>query len=465
MNLTLPELLLTAFLIGLCLWRSKAALFLLWPISILVFPTARLMIGFPIYIYDILAVIILANYWRPLLGIRWSLIAIPWHYVFWALILVCGLIWPIVIYSFIPEIGWVSGHAVLAFLSLAFGALLFYDDALERERVFLGYGMAASLMVLGLIGLIQFGSVDTSRAITNFFYRDFAEDAFVMTDFYAQIAAERAAGPFGSPNGLGIVGVLAALMCLVLVRRKPLLIACLLAGAIAVMASVSRQAMIAAVLATMAYFIFAQARQKGGLTVILIVLGPFLVMAFLGSDFAASTLERFSRWDTGIQEDDNFTARYIDGPLRLFEAVRAHPDIVLFGTGPDINKLYSAGSGMVARAQGFLSIGYGLFFFQYGILGIIAALWMHIQAWVQLKFMPVDLRGKFAAILTAILTFYVADNAPNTSESVAMLCLLPIGMVAGQALKASQARALALASQQAPMHAAPRPFVTRQSPG
>lgn len=465
MNLTLPELLLTAFLIGLCLWRSKAALFLLWPVSILVFPTARLMIGFPLYVYDVIAVIIFACYWKNILALRWSSVAIPWHYVFWTLILVCGLIWPFIIYPISPESAWVSAHAFIAFLSLAFGALLFYDDRLESERKFLGYGIATAVIVLGVIGLIQFGSVETSQAITNFFYRDFSDDSFFMSEFYARITAERAAGPFGSPNGLGIVGALAALMCFVLIRNKPLLIACLVAGAIAVMASVSRQAMIAAVLATLAYFIFAQARQKGGLAVILIVMGPFLVMAFLGSDFAASTLERFSRWDTGIQEDENFTARYVDGPLRLIEAVRAYPDIILFGTGPDINKLYSAGSGMVGRAQGFLSIGYALFFFQYGILGIIAGLWMHIQASVQLRFMPVDLRGKFAAILTAIVTFYVADNAPNTSESIAMLCLLPIGMLAGQALKASQARALALASQQGVLQAAPRPFVTRQSPG
>lgn len=465
MNLTLPELLLTALLIGLCLWRSKAALFLLWPISILVFPTARLMIGFPLYVYDIIIVVIFAYYWKPLLSIRWSLTAIPWHYVFWGLILVCGLIWPIAIYSFIPEIVWVSGHALLAFVSFGLGVLLFFDDRFDTERRFLGYGVAASVLALGSIGLIQFGSVGTSQAIANFFFRDLGDDAFMLSESFARLAAARAAGPYGSPNLLGVVSVLGALTTLVLTRNKPLLIATLVAASIAVMASVSRQAMIGAALATAAYFLFAQSRQKGGLTIILIVLGPILVIAFLGSEFATTTLERFGRWESGIQEDDNFTARYIDGPRRLLETVIAHPDIVLFGTGPDVGKLYSAGSETFSRAYGFLSIGYALFFFQYGILGLIAGVWMHIQAWVQLRFMPEDMRGKFAAVLTAIVTFYFADNAPNVSESIAMLCLLPIGMLAGQALKASQARALALASQQGVLRAAPRPFVTRQSPG
>ncbi|MDZ4363985.1 hypothetical protein [Brevundimonas sp.] len=465
MNLTLPELLLAAFLIGLCLWRSRAALFFLWPISILIFPTARLVIGFPLYIYDVVAITIAASYWKEILGIRWSIAAIPWHYVFWTLILICGVLWPLVIYDFNLEIFWVYSHATIAFSSFAFGSLIFFKDELTEERKFLGYGIAVSALTIGTIGAIQFGSVEVSKAISDVFYRDLAEDSLFVSDYYAQIASERAAGPYGSANGLGIVGVMTALMIIVLVRHKPLVIACLIASAFAVLASVSRQAMIAAALATIAYFVFAQSRQKGGLLVILVVLGPMLVIAFLGSDFAASTLERFSRWETGIQEDDNFTARYIDGPLRLIEAVRAFPDIILFGTGPDIQKLYSAGSGMIGRAQGFLSIGYALFFFQYGILGLIAGVWMHIQAWAQLRFMPVDLRGKFAAILTAIVTFYVADNAPNISESIAMLCLLPIGMLAGQALKASQARALAVAGQQASRQVAPRPFVTRQSPG
>jgi len=469
MNLTLPELLLTLVLIGLALWRSKAALFLLWPIAILVFPTARLMVGFPLYVYDVIAVAILVSYHRQILGIRWSAAAVPWHYVFGALILVCGLLWPIVIYSLIPEIVWVSGHAMISFMTFAIGAAVVYRG-LDRERRFLGYGIAASLIAVGLIGLIQFGSYDMSRAVTRFFYRDYAADAFVMSDFYAQITASRAAGPYGSANGLGIVGVLAGLMALILVRNKALLTACLVAAAIAVMASVSRQAMMAAALALMAYFALAPAGQKSRLTLILIMAGPLLIVLFLGSDFSASIMERFGRWDSGIQQDDNFAARYVRGPIRLFETVAAFPDIILFGTGPDLRKLYSAGAEMIDRARGFLSIGYGLFFFQYGVIGLVAALWMHVQAWSQLRFAPPALRGSYAAILTAIVTFYIADNTPNVSESVAMLCLLPLGMLAGHALRVSQAQVRSRAGSARPRYGpAPRPVAagarSAMSPG
>lgn len=440
MNLRLPEIAVFAILLAFALYRGRSSLFALWPVAILVFPTARISLGFPIYLYDIVAAAILFLYRGELLALRWGADRMPWHYVFFALIVICGLAWPLFVLPPSAQMVWVAAHAVLAFAGIAIFALIFSEGGYARERVLLGYGVAASVLVLGVIGLLQFGSPDTAGQVAGIFYRDFGEDAFVNSRSYAQMAAQRAAGPYGSANILGVVAVLGALAASLLVRERMLLTATLVAALIAILSSVSRQAMIGVVLAGVVYFLMSRRRERIGAGMFVAVAAPLIVVGFLASDYSASVFERFGRWSEGVQEDDNFTARYIDGPARLANAVQEFPSILLFGTGPDIGKLVSAGIRTGGREAGFVSVGYLLFLFQYGVLGLAAAIAMLVQAWRHLRFVPSAQKARAAALLTAICTFYLTDNAPNISESVTMLCFLGVGAGAGCAIRALSRR-------------------------
>lgn len=448
MNLTTLEIALFFFcLAGARFGLGRAGLFLMWPIAVIVFPTARLYYGFPLYLYDAIVALMLVDYRRELLALRWNWKQIPWHYVFIALILVSGIAWPLVVMPVNVQAIWVVGHALLTFSGFGLAALIFYDSGRVRERLWLGYGIAISVLVLGAIGLTQFGSPAAAGRVAAFFYRDFAQDAFIHSKFYAEIAARRAAGPYGSPNLLGTVAVLAALAASMLVRQRVIVMAVLVAGTIALLSSVSRQAMIGAVLAGIIYFIVSRGRQKLGAGVIALAAAPLLVVAFLASDYSTSVLERFGRWDEGITQDDNFSARYVDGPVRLATTIGKFPSIFLFGTGPDITKLAGGGVYTGGREAGFVSISYLLFLFQYGIIGLIAGIAMHIEAVHNLKFVPVVMRARAAALLTAVFTFYLADNGPNVSETVTMLCLLAIGVCSGSALRVVRMRQPMPASQ------------------
>lgn len=439
MNLTIIEMALFALCFaGVRFGLGRAGLFLLWPVAVIVFPTARLYLGFPLYLYDIIVALMLIEYRHELLALRWNWKRIPWHYVFIVLILISGIAWPLVVMPVNAQAVWVVAHALLAFSGFGLTALIFYDTGRVRERLWLGYGIAASVLVIGAIGLIQFGSPSSAGQVAAFFYRDFAQDAFIHSKFYAEIAARRAAGQFGSANTLGTVVVLGALAASLLVRQRMILLAVFGAGVIALLSSVSRQAMIGAILAGIIYFIVSRGREKLGAGVIAVAAAPLLVVAFLASDYSTTVLERFGRWDQGISQDDNFAARYVDGPARLAATIGKFPSILLFGTGPDIPKLAAGGVYTGGREVGFVSISYLLFLFQYGVFGLIAGIAMHLEAIRNLKFVPPGMRARTAALLTAVFTFYLADNGPNVSETVTMLCLLAIGICSGSALRAAQ---------------------------
>ncbi|MDF7774416.1 hypothetical protein P1X14_04085 [Sphingomonas sp. AOB5] len=453
MNLTIPEMALFFFAILLARFGAgRAGLFLLWPILVLIFPTARLFFGFPLYLYDFIVALMLFEYRREYFSLRWGGGRTPWHYVFFVLIVVSGIAWPLVAMPVNVQTIWVAAHALLTFSTIGLVALVFADSNKVRERKYLGYGLIACVVALGVIGLLQFGSPASAGRVAQFFYRDFGADAFLNSKFYAQIAAQRAAGPYGSPNILGVVAVIAAIAVTLLVRSRVLILITFGAASIAILSSVSRQAMIGAIVAAVAYFILSRGRSRLNASVVAIAAAPLLVVAFLASDYSTTVLERFSRWDQGIQQDDNFTARYVDGPARLAETIGRYPSILLLGTGPDIGKLASSGVPTDGREYGFVSISYVLFLFQYGVIGLIAGIAMHIQGWRNLRYVPVSVRARLAAMLAAVYAFYLADNAPNVSESVTMLCLLPIGIGAGCALQALQARRVASAAQ---------PFVPR----
>ncbi|HEY6815831.1 MAG TPA: hypothetical protein VI168_09860 [Croceibacterium sp.] len=435
MNLNGPEVLL--FLLALAILRAtgRPGLFAMWPITFIVFPTARLYYGFPLYLYDIVSVLLLLEYRRDLLALRWGWNCLPWHYVFFALIAVSGVAWPLVVFSPNPQIAWIAFHTSLAMAAFGLSAMMFADPRKVRERAMLGYGLAASIIVMGLIGALQFGSPANAGQIASFFFRDFGDETFVNTDFYAEIAAERAAGPYGSANILGVVAVLGAMAASIVVRNRALLLVTFAAAAIALLSSVSRQAVIGLLLMGPVYFLMTRSRERFWAVLLSLTMLPLLAAAFMASDYVTPLFERFGRWEGGIENDANFVARYVAGPERLAEAISEFPSILLFGTGPDIGKLVAAGVDTHGREFGFASVSYLLFLFQYGILGLVAGVSMHIQAMNQLKLVPDAIRARVAAMIAAVVVFYLTDNMPNISETVTILCLLPIGLCAGCAIQ------------------------------
>ena len=125
MNLSLPLFFGLLAALVLLAWRKPAGLFLLWPIALLLFPSTRTNLGAaPVYWYDAVSVIILARLYLSADLAHWPGGVPRWHWWFVASGVVFGTLLPLARYGASLEMGWILGHAALAWMAFPIGVAL-----------------------------------------------------------------------------------------------------------------------------------------------------------------------------------------------------------------------------------------------------------------------------------------------------------------------------------------------------
>ena len=219
-----------------------------------------------------------------------------------------------------------------------------------------------------------------AAAINDFYFRDMQGHLVLLEEVGARISASRVNGPHGDPNTFGGTTALVCVIALLLLPQRARRLAPVIIGlaGIVVGATVSRQVLVAAVLAFGVAFLLGTARTKVrivGATATLIVLG-------LVSGVAASWGERLSRWEGGVGQDMNVVGRIVIGPQRLLSVIAVDPTVLVTGVGLDVQKLVKKAADKQAEVgiyqMGFVSNSFLLPLYYLGITGFVLtfALWI-----------------------------------------------------------------------------------------
>jgi hypothetical protein len=414
-----------ALYVALCLgllFFYRRGLFFLLPITLIVFATMRFQAGFPLYLFDVSAALVLFVCLREGALRAWPRAIAPVHYILMGLLVFTGFVVPLFRYGFSTQSLWVTGHAMLAYAQVITGVALVCIPALKASRQHLVWGIVVALAALAIIVWLQFGNPGMSRTINAFFFRD-QTTSQTLTEFGAKLMAQRAAGPFGNPNIPGVIGILGAFVVWLLASRRWALLAFALAVAI-VIPTVSRQAILALVLCLAIWLITGAPKTRiAGFALLALVPLASPIVASIPS--LAPTIERFSRWQGGALEDNNVSGRLLDGPARLWNLIVEKPDTAVVGAGWDVQKLMSQGVDVGIYGTGFVSNSFLLWLYFAGVIGLLFILFFFgrlLQAALKARG---DLRARSLAIVFPLMFLYFSDNGGILIEAfVNNICLL-----------------------------------------
>ena len=431
MNLSIP-IFLAFVVLSLSLFLLKPTwVFFLYPVTLCVLPTFRGMVGMPIYLFDVLSVLILFIINRTTRSAGWPKSIFPWPGMLVFLLAIFGIFVPILRYGLLPEIFWIAAHAFLAFVFLRNGAALTTHAELKPHNDALVLGFLAALAALAVISVLERGSPAMSGLFNAIYFRDFSNSFSGATigsdnsrDAGAIQISQRAAAGFGSPNNLGELAVLAAAWVWFVKGGKTGIFAWLFSACI-IFATVSRQALFA-----IALCLFGFGMLRGGRTTIqtfgFLVLLPIMLPIVMELPQFDSWTERLGRLSAGTDEA-NVSARLVDGPERLFSLIDRRSDVLLFGVGMNVQKLAAKGIDVDGLDTGFASNAFLLALYYFGIIGFV----VYIAYWLSCVWYSLQLPRKWMAkalplSITAIFLFFV-DNAGLVAEA-SITCF---GLVAG----------------------------------
>jgi hypothetical protein len=352
-------------------WFWRPSLLAIWVIGFLVFPTARMVVGpAPIYLYDLTMAGVLGLLWYEGSFRFWPLRTIRWHGWMIGAAFLLSVLYGIVRYGPAPQILWIWGHTSLSWMGFGVGVVLLTDPSNARYRLGLQTGFLIGGFALCAISLIQYLNLPTSDALNSFFYGGMGAEDSVET-YHVGILSNRASGPHFAPCCLAGIAILAgAVFWLVTDKRqwfRRLLMEsmCL----VTTLCTVSRHAMLAAALGIMVMILFSDNRVRFQLIVGVAIAVVVLTFAAGGAMIHDSWTARMSRFDDGVMDDDNITARVVDGPQRLVDFLGQHPDMLLTGAGIDPEKLMSRSGIDDDFDGGFVSNGFLLSLYYMGIPG------------------------------------------------------------------------------------------------
>lgn len=420
-------------------------LFFAYPFLILFTPTVRGQLGFPLYLYDVVGALILLYAVRRGALSAWPANRAPWHWIVGATIVLSGIFVTGVRFGPTPESAWITCHTLLAYLQILTGVYLL-SRGRSPEANYMAWGIVTALAGLAAVAWLQFGNVGFARFYNGVVYRDLTRGLDV-TGFAAQLAASRAAGPFGSPNALGVAALLAAFATWVIGTRRQAMFATLAAVAV-IIPTVSRQAYLSVVMALGLYLLLASNRTRlAGLVLLLVT--PFIAPLLAFVPAFSSAAERFSRIRTSGLEEGNLYARLVAGPQRLWSLIEQHPDVLAFGAGWDVTKLMVRG-GVNAGiyATGYVSNGYLLWLYYAGVAGLLVILAFMLSLFRAAASLQGEARAPAVAITLSVAFLYFADNGPAVIESViAFIFIIAGGVFAGAATRQPVRRAWNFARQ------------------
>lgn len=458
MNLTLPWLL--AFLAALIvIGRSRPNyLYFIWALVLLVFPTTRTLVaGAPLYWFDVVTLALLSSLYAYH-GFRfWSPHVPKWHWWFIGVGFVFGVLIPVLYYrTAVLEITWTWGHTSLAWMAFLLGFVPYITRRGESYQTALGMGILASIFILATEAALQFGNAEVSVALNKFYFRDHVSGNPVNDLFVKEYFTTRVNGPHGDPNTFGGKAVIMAIACAWLLRRhaKKYMYAGFVGAMVIVLATVSRQCLLAALVGGSIILLFSRSGLRARA---LFVAGIGAVVAS-AAGFSGGWSERLGRFEGGVSEDIGWIARLVLGPERLLNAIAEHPTIIITGVGLDVHKLVANGVDVGNLSYGFVSNGFLLPFFFLGISGFLLTL--IFWSWVMRAAagLPRTLRATGLGSVAAMMLLIFADNYSFLNETVVAMLFLVAGVIAGERYGRRGATAIARRARvtQANMSAARR---------
>lgn len=432
MNLSLPFFVLFAALLVVLAETRNPWLFFVLPLAYSM-PTARTFFGpVPIYWYDCAAGAILYYLYRTDFWGQYRSATIPWIPIFAIVFLMFGVVAPTVRYGFLPEYGWTYGHFILAWCLFYVGSAVTRPQY-YRESVLLAKGMIVSLGWLAVVAVVSWRNVEITQFFNEFFYGDFYNDTGglgMLTDIrVTEKWAYRAQGPFMNPTNLALFAVL--FLAFIIMTKNRLSRFWLASGglfaAVNVLASVSRQVMIAVCLAGLVYMILTPLVRSIRVIGLGIVLVAGVLLATGGGEVIT---ERFGRVASSGIEEQNVAARLIRGPQRLYDLFSEKPDLLLSGVGLDADKLAGRGVDIGGNETGFVSNSFLLSLYYTGILGFIA--YVSLWGWSLWKARntPGNVRPLALAFTVTGIFLTFTDNTFFKLEAIIAWVLFTLGMVA-----------------------------------
>lgn len=429
-------------LVGVLFLVRPTWLFALWPVVLLVLPTQRTFVGpAPVYWFDLATAAVLAAGIR-FGAFRWPRAIPPWHWILGGILAFAGIVTPVLLYGFSPEIVWLWAHGLLAWMVFPIALRLPQLPRGEGAMVKLSTGLAVALLGLLVIAFSQQYSSAADEFLRRYYYEEQAERAGSgqLGQSIAIVSEEgeatRVIGPFQASTTFAGVAAVAGLASLWLTSPKRRLIPVVgfLASLGVVAMTFSRQAPVALGMGTLAVLVFGTVGQRAKAFMLVFAVLVFVVAIGLGSFWSA----RFNRLSEGVLQDENLRARLIEGPTRITDVWEDHPFTIITGLGMEPVPLWRYGEGASFAAFGLASNGFLLAFSCWGVAGflIFGSLW----GWTFLRAMrlPKVARGVGAGIVVACTVLTAADNYSFFNETAIALLMLCAGLVAGMSFRPTE---------------------------
>jgi hypothetical protein len=419
-------------LIGAATWLWRPSLLAVWIISFMVFPTARMKLGSaPIYLYDLMMVTVLGLFWFQGAFKAWPLRIIRWHGWLMGLAFLLSVLYGAVRYGPAPQILWIWGHTCLSWMGFAVGVVVLSSRAQIHNRIGIQYGFLLSAFALCLIAVIQYVNLPFVESINSFFYGGIGAEESIET-YRLGALSNRASGPHFAPTTLAGIVLLAAIVFWLVTEREQIILRLTMVSLslVTMLCTVSRHGLAAVAVGVMVMIVFSENRIR--MNLLIGVMAAVLVLGFAagGGMLQDSWNARMSRFDDGVMEDDNITARVVDGPQRLVAFLGQHPSMLLTGAGIDPEKLLSRAGINDDFDGGFVSNGFLLALYYLGIGGFVLYGGFWVWAFFVAGTASPTKRGILLGCVTMAAIIVAADNYGIMYKPASTLLFLVVGLVA-----------------------------------
>jgi hypothetical protein len=186
--------------------------------------------------------------------------------------------------------------------------------------------------------------------------------------------------------------------------------------------------MVASAVGVVVFLLLSSQRQRLKAVLFLSIAG-LAGATFLGTYFSDVWGERLGRWSNGVMEDDNVLARVVEGPLRLVNFFNIHPGSLLFGAGPDPEKLMAKTQQAASFESGFVSNSFLLALYYMGVVGLLCYAWFWWKVFRSSLTAPSNMRNAFVGTAVVCGILIAADNYAMMFEAAATILNLIAGLI------------------------------------
>lgn len=425
---------LIALLLGAVAWFWRPAIFPIWILSFMVFPTARVKLGgAPLFLFDATMLAVIGLLWLRRGFVVWPQHLPRWHWWMSGAAFLFSVVFGTLRYGFSAEMLWIWGHTALAWMGFAIGVVLVLGEHGREYRQAMQWGFLLSAAVLCAIAVVQYADLPASGAINSFFYGSLGvEESSDM--LRVGVMTNRANGPHFAPTGFAGIVLLAAVTFWLISDREDRVKRFVILGlsAATILCTVSRHAVLAAAAGIVVSICFAEQRARIKLLAACAGVALLVGLAAGGAMLQESWGVRMARFDEGVLADENIIARVFTGPERLGEFFSQHPSMLLTGAGLDPEKLMVRAGIAEEFDSGFVSNGFLLALYYLGVGGcaVYAIFW--IWAFRAAATGPRETRALMLGCVTICGIIVAADNYSLMYEPVSALLFLIVGLIAGQ---------------------------------